>query len=192
MPAPRLDEVRLPELRLPELSRGEIVRALNDARHDVDLARFDPRRLDLPEVQRPRIDDPRSALAKIDLSRVDLPAIDLTKIDLPNAVAVVAKTAGLVRAPRARWPWIVAGVVTVAVVGAAIVASPTVRPRLEEAARRWRARLDARRSGTQDAGSAPSDPGIVAVPIEPSAYAAVASDGPAVELEALAGTEPVA
>ena len=50
MPELRIKEFRMPELHLPEMSRDDISRAIGDATRDVDLSRFDPRRVDLPEV----------------------------------------------------------------------------------------------------------------------------------------------
>jgi hypothetical protein len=121
MPELRLKEVRLPELRLPEMSKDDIARAIGDAR-----------RIDLPEVDLPRID----------LSKVDLP-----RLDVPKAVASATQAAGLVRsARRPRLPFIIGGLVTLALVGFALLNSPAVKPRLAEAARRARERMDERRA----------------------------------------------
>ena len=148
MPELRLREVRLPELSLPEMSRDDIVRAISDARRDIDL----------PDVELP----------KVELPKVDLAKIDLSKVDVAKAVTTAAQAAGIVRRARPRLPLIVAGAIAIAAVGFALVMSPTVRPRLTEAARRWRERLEARRSAAMaevDHATAP-----VAVPVEPAAF----------------------
>ena len=84
MPELRIKEFRMPELHLPEMSRDDISRAIGDATRDVDLSRFDPRRVDLPEVAG-------------DISR------ELSKIDVPKAIAEArGKT-------RSRWPFVAIG-----------------------------------------------------------------------------------
>jgi hypothetical protein len=134
-----LPEVHLPELHLPEMSRDDIVRAVGDARRDIDLSRFDPRRFEMPSFDTP----------KLDLSR-----IDLSKVDVPKTVATAAQAAGLVRATRRpRLPFILGGLVTLAIVGFALANSPVLRPRLEEIARRARQRLDERRAAWRDGES---------------------------------------
>lgn len=168
MPALRLDEVRLPELRLPEMSRDEIVRALSEARPSVDLTRLDPRRNDLPDL--PRIDGPRIDLTRLDLPQIDLPQIDLAKVDIPKAIAAAAQTAGLIRKPRARWPIVIGVLVAVAVAGAVVLTSPRVKPRLAEAARRWRERMEARRDETAIDATERTAREAVAVPVEPTAF----------------------
>jgi hypothetical protein len=161
MPDLRLKEVHLPELRLPEMSREDIARAIGDARRDVDLGRFDPRRMDTPDV--------------------DLPAIDLSRIDLPKAVANASAAIGLARTSRLpripRLPLVIGGLVTLAVVGYAILTSPFVKPRLTEMARRAREMAEERRAARQDADSPRAFDAAVAVPVEPSAYTDTAPDG---------------
>lgn len=137
-----LPEVHLPELHLPEMSRDDIVRAVGDARRDIDLSRLDPRRFEMPAFGAPKMERPR-----IDLSKVDLPRIDLSKVDVPRTVATAAQAAGLVRAARRpRLPFVIGGLVTLAIVGFALANSPVLRPRLEEIARRARQRIDERRA----------------------------------------------
>ena len=139
-----LPEVHLPEFHLPEMSRDDIVRAVGDARRDIDLSRLDPRRFEMPAFDAPKKQRPR-----IDLSR-----IDLSKVDVPRTVATAAQAAGLLRAARRpRLPFILGGLVTLAIVGFALANSPMVRPRLEEIARRARQRLDERRAARRDGES---------------------------------------
>lgn len=126
MPELRLKEVRMPELRLPEMSRDDITRAIGDARAEADLGRFDPRRLDLSEVEIPRV--------------------DLSRIDVPRAVASATQAASMVRARRPRLPFIIGGLITLGLVGFALLNSPAVRPRLAEAARRAKARIEEQRA----------------------------------------------
>lgn len=141
MPELRLREVRLPELRLPEMTREDIVRTIGDARRDLDL------------------------------SAIDLSRVDLSRVDVPRAIASATKAAGLVRATRrSRLPFVLGGLVALGVIGFAILRSPAVRPRVEEAGRRARQAIDERRAAmaTAESDGAAVDP--VAVPIEPDAY----------------------
>ena len=148
MPELRLREVRLPELSLPEMSRDDIVRAISDARRDIDL----------PDVELP----------KVELPKVDLTRIDLSKVDVAKAVTTAAQAAGFVRRARPRWPFLVAGAIAVAAVGFALMTSPAVKPRLTEAARRWRERLAARRAEAMADIDQPAAP--IAIPVEPTAF----------------------
>lgn len=148
MPDLRLDELRLPELKLPEMSRDDIVQAMHDKRRDLDLSRFDPRRID----------------------------IDLPDIDVQKAVSEAAHAAGLVRSSRLpRLPFIIGGLVTVFLVGFAVLTSPKVKPRLEEAARSARSRIDERRARWDAEHGEDLEPrafdAAIAVPVEPSAFA---------------------
>lgn len=176
MPALRLDEVRLPELHLPEMSRDEIVRALSEARPTLDLTRLDPRRSDGPDV--PKLDVPRIDIPRIDLAKVELPQLDLARIDLPKAIAAAAQTAGLFRKPRARWPIVIGVLVAVVVAGAVVLTSPRVKPRLAEAARRWRERMESRRDETAIDAMERTAREAVAVPVEPTAFDDTPSPAP--------------
>ena len=166
MPELRLKEVRLPELHLPEMSREDIVRAIGDARRDIDLTRLDPRRIDRSD--RPATDLPAADLPKLDLPKLDLTRIDLSKVDLTRALATATQAAGLIRASRRpRLPIVVGGIVAVGLIGFAIMTSPVVRPRLADLAQRARRRLEARRAGTTEGLDAETP---VAIPIEPAAF----------------------
>jgi hypothetical protein len=154
MPELRLREVHLPELHLPEMSRDDIARAIGDARRD------------LPDVELPKVDMPKFDMTKVDLS----------KVDVAKAVTTAAQAVGLVRATRRpRLPFVVGGLVVVGLIGAVVVASPVLRPRLTELGRRVRERIDAWRAG-RDSSWESTEPrafdAAVAVPIEPSAFSA--------------------
>jgi hypothetical protein len=148
MPELKIKDVRLPELHLPEMSRGDIVQAVSGARRDIDLSRFDPRKVELPDVE-------------------------LKNIDPRKAITEAAQAAGLVKAPRRqRLPFIVGGLITLGLVGVAIMNSPAIRQRLAEAAQRVKARIDERRAERlgRDLEAHAFD-AAVAVPVETSPYA---------------------
>ncbi len=156
MPDLRLNELRLPELHLPEMSRDDIVQAVNDKRRDIDLSRFDPRRIELPEV-------------------------DLSKIDVQKAMGEAAQAAGIARSSRLpRLPFIIGGLVTLFLVGYAVLTSPRVKPRLDEVARKAKDRFDERRARWDAEHETNLEPrafdAAVAVPVESSAFA---DDAPA-------------
>jgi hypothetical protein len=159
MPALRLREIQLPELHLPEMTRDDIVRAIGDATRDVDIRRLDPRRVELPEV--------------------DLPKVDLSEIDIPKAITTAMDSVRAGRSPRrSRLPFVIGGLVTLALVGFALLSSPMVRPRLSELGKKVKERIDERRAGEAVPGEpeAHAFDAAVAVPIEPSAFA---KDAPA-------------
>lgn len=156
MPRIPLGEVRLPELHLPEMSREQISRALAGIRGDgareaervrteaprLELPDIDLPKVELPKVDVPKVDVTKVELPKVDLSKVDLRKLDLSKVDLPKVVADAAVAAGLVKRRRSRLPFVIAGLVTLAVVGYALLTSPTIRPRIDDAARKLRSRFD--------------------------------------------------
>ena len=192
MPDLRLREVHLPELRLPEMSREDIIRAIGEATRDVDLGRFDPRRVDVPEIEPSPIERAKAQLAKVDLSRVDL-----SKVDLPKVIATAGQAAGVVRATRRpRLPFVIGGLVALGLVGFALLTSPMVRPRLDELGRKARARVDAMREpGSEDVDEpAFESPDVeaVAVAIEPTAFLDAESAPAPVETEVAAEVEATA
>ena len=157
MPTLRIREVRLPELHLPEMSREDISRAIGDATRDIDLSRLDPRGKELPEIELPK---------------VDLKKIDLSGIDLPKAVASASALRGGSR--RSRVPFVIGGLITLGLVGYALMTSPTVRPRLTSLGQRLKERVDERRAAMEarrEAEDAHAFDAAVAVPIEPAAFA---------------------
>lgn len=156
MPDLKIKDIKMPELHLPEMSRNDIVSAMGDARRDLDLSRFDPRKLDLPDV-------------------------DLSKVDVPKAIAEAAAAAGIVRSRRSRLPFIIGGLVTIGLIGFAVMNSSMIKSRLSELARGAKERMDERR--TARLGGSDQEPrafdAAVAVPVESSAYAdATTSDSP--------------
>ncbi|MEX1173438.1 MAG: hypothetical protein WEG56_12605 [Chloroflexota bacterium] len=117
MPTIRLDDVRLPEFHLPEMSRDDITKAIGDARRDVDLSRFDPRKVELPDI-------------------------DLSGVDVPKAIAGAAAAAGLVRPRRAsRRPLVIGAAVVIGLAGFALLMSTGVRSRLAALAAKARERV---------------------------------------------------
>ena len=183
MPDLRLREVHLPELHLPEMSREDIIRAIGDATRDVDLGRFDPRGAGVPEIEPSPIERAKAQLAKVDLSRVDL-----SRVDLPKAIATAGQAVGLVRAPRrSRLPFVIGGLLTLGLVGFALLTSTMVRPRLDELGRKARARIDAMREPGSEDVDAPDfespDVEAVAVAIEPAAFLEVEPETAPVETE---------
>jgi hypothetical protein len=165
MPTLRIREVRLPELHLPEMSRDDIGRAIGDATRDIDLSRLDPRGKDMPEID----------LSKIELPKIDLKKIDLSGIDIPKAVATASAMRGKSR--RSRLPFVVGGLITLGLVGFALMSSPAVRPRLTSLGQRLKEKVDERRAAMdarRDADEAHAFDAAVAVPIERSAFASSA------------------
>jgi len=120
MPTIRREDVRLPELHLPEMSRDDISKAMADAGRDMDLSRFDPRRIDLSKVE-----------------------LDLSRVDLPRAVADAAEATGFVKVRRAsRVPMVVGAAVVIGLVGFALLTRDEVRSRLDALIVRSRERFD--------------------------------------------------
>ena len=160
MPELRLREVRLPELRLPEMTREDIARTIEETIGDV--------RREVDKVELPNVD----------LTKVELPKVDLTKVDIPKAVATVS----LIGRPARRWrlprvPLLIGAVVAVGLVTAAVLSSPSVRPRLQELGRKAKQRMDERMAARDEAyAEAHAFDAAVAVPIQPSVYA---DDAPA-------------
>ncbi len=166
MPTLRIREVRLPELHLPEMSREDISRAIGDATRDIDLSRLDPRGKEMPDIDLPKVD-----LKKIDLSGIDLPKA-VAAIDLQKAVATASAMRGGKR--RSRVPFVVGGLITLGLVGYALMSSPAVRPRLTSLGQRLKERVDERRAAMAargEADEAHAFDAAVAVPIQPSAFA---------------------
>lgn len=161
MPDLSIKGVRKPDLHLPEMSRDDIARALEGARRDVDLTRFDPRRLEMPDF-------------------------DLSKLDVPAAVTSAARSAGLVKQRRSRTPLIIGGLIVAALVAIAAAMSPAIRPKLDAAGRRLRAAVQERRDAMRDEDlfdesddmveDARAFDAAVAVPIEPAAFSADAPE----------------
>jgi hypothetical protein len=178
MPALRLREVQMPELHLPEMSRDDIARVIGDARREVDIRRLDPRHMDLPEIE--------------------MPKVDLSSVDLPKALTNAAEAVGIGRGSRrSRAPFVIGGLITLALIGFALLTSPMVRPRLTELGQKMKQRIDARRSADVEDAEPHAFDAAIAVPIKPAAFA---DDAPAdgtpfggsSDLPAGLGADPVA
>lgn len=120
-----MPEIRLPDVRVPELRLPEMTR------DDITRTLGDVRQ-DLAEIGR-----------DIDLSRIDIPGIDISK---------TAAAAGLARTRRAaRLPIIIGALVTLGIVAWALLNSPSVKPRLQAAAKRARERMESQRAEAAEA-----------------------------------------
>jgi hypothetical protein len=176
---------RFPELKLPEMSRDDIAKALGETRKELGEVRKD-----LNEFRR-EIEIPRLDLTKIDPSKFEMPNVDVAKEirdagkDLRDAGKQMAKNArsaaqdaGLVKRPS-RLPFVIAGAVTLGLVGWALANSPSIRARLRLAAQQIQDKMAERRAEWEN-GMDEAEPrafdASVAVPVEPSAYADSISD----------------
>ena len=142
---------RLPELKLPEMSRDDIAKALGETRKELGEVRKD-----LNEYRR-EVEVPR-----MDLSKIELPNIDIGKEirdarkDLKDAGKYMAKNArsaaqdaGLVKRPS-RLPFVIAGAITIGLVGWALANSPSIKARLQLAAKQMQEKMAARRAEWED------------------------------------------
>jgi hypothetical protein len=182
MPELHLRE-RLPELKLPEMSRDDIAKALGETRKELGEVRKD-----LNEFRR-EIEVPRIDLSKIDASKLEMPNVDIAKElrdarkDLRDAGKHIAKNArsaaqdaGLVKR-TSRLPFVIAGAVTLALVGWALANSPSIKARLRLAAQQVQDRMAERRAmWAQDEAEPRAYDASVAVPVQASAYADATSD----------------
>jgi hypothetical protein len=167
---------RLSELKLPEMSRDDIAKALGEARKELGEVRKD-----LNDFRR-ELEVPRMDMAKVDLSRFEMPNVDLSKEfrdagkDLRDAGKHMAKNArsaaqdaGLVKRPS-RLPFVIAGAVTLGLVGWALANSPTIKARLRLAAQQIRDKMAERRAAWAEDEAHAFD-AAVPLPVQPSAYA---------------------
>jgi hypothetical protein len=139
-------DFRLPELRLPEMSRDDIAKGLGDARKELREVRKDIQAF-RREFEMPRVD----------LTAVEMPQVDMDKVadsakngakQVARGARSAAESAGLVKPTNrvSRTPFILAGLVTIGMVGWALINSPTVKTRLRESAQRARERMAERRT----------------------------------------------
>ena len=167
---------RLPELKLPEMSRDDIAKALGETRKELGEVRKD-----LSEYRR-EVEVPR-----MDLSKIEMPNIDIGKEirdarkDLKDAGKYMAKNArsaaqdaGLVKRPS-RLPFVIAGAITIGLVGWALANSPSIKARLQLAAKQMQEKMAARRAEWEDEDPHAFD-AAVPVPVQPSIYADATSD----------------
>ncbi len=138
------------------------------------------REIQLPELHLPEMSRDDIVRAIGDATRdVELPKVDLPAIDIPTAISNAVEAAGIRRSSRrARLPFVIGGLITLGLVGFALLTSPMVRPRLTELGQKMKQRIDDRRSTGLD-GEDPMSTEAIAVPIEPAAFA---EDRPAEEL----------
>lgn len=151
LPDFKLPDMKIPELRLPEMSRDDIARVMGDARKDLGEIRRD-----LDQMRRD----------------IELPKVDLSRIEVPKAVTHAAVSAGIVQQKPSRWPFAVGAIVTVAVVGVALLRSPALTDRLRDLAGQVRDKVNGMRGQDRHIDPYAFD-AAVPLPIEPSAY----SDG---------------
>ena len=182
MPELHLRE-RLPELKLPEMSRDDIAKALGDTRKELGQVRKDLNDF-RRDFEAPQIDLSKVDLSKIDMSKLEMPNVDVAKEfrdagkDLRDAGKHLAKNArsaaqdaGLVKRPS-RLPFVIAGAVTLGLVGWALANSPSVKARLQQAIRQAQAKMAERRAqwGMDEAEPYAFD-AAATKPVESSTYA---------------------
>jgi len=127
----------------------------------------------LSEIQLPadiRLSDVE--LPKVDLSKVELPKVDLSKVELPTAddvskaIAGAAAAVGLVQQRPRRWPYVVAGAITLAGIGVVAMNWSKVRDWIDRMTARYSRRIDAVQGEDGDATVAFT--AAETMPIEPS------------------------
>jgi X-X-X-Leu-X-X-Gly heptad repeat protein len=151
-------DFRLPELRLPEMSRDDIAKGLGEARKELrdvrkDLQEF-RRDFEMPKVdvtidEAPRLDVAKVVDAGKDAAKQVADGATQMADGAKQGVVQAAQAAGLMKTPatgRSRRPFIVAGAVTLGVLGFALLNSPAMKARLRDSAQRARERMAARRS----------------------------------------------
>ena len=172
---------RIPELRLPEMSRDDIAKALGEARKELGEVRKD-----LNEFRR-ELEVPRMDLSKVDPSKFEMPNVDVAKEirdagkDLRDAGKHMAKNArsaaqdaGLAKRPS-RLPFVIAGAITLGLVGWALANSPSIKARIRMAMQQVQDKMAERRAAWDEDEPRAFD-AAVAVPVQPSAYADATSD----------------
>jgi hypothetical protein len=113
----------------------------------------------LPEMTRDDI-----ARAVEDARRdIRLPDVDLSGIDVPRSLAAAAESAGFITVQRRPGrPLIIAVAIALALIVFAVLASPAVRPKLAEAGRRARTRIDDARAEASSSAAVESIEGEAA------------------------------
>ena len=182
MPELHLRE-RLPELKLPEMSRDDIAKALGDTRKELGQVRKDLNDF-RRDFEAPQIDLSKVDFSKIDMSKFEMPNVDMAKEvrdagkDLRDAGKHLAKNArsaaqdaGLVKRPS-RLPFVIAGAVTLGLVGWALANSPSIKARIRQAIQQAQDKMAERRAAWDEDEAEPhAFDASVAVPVQPSAYA---------------------
>src|SRR5687768_17078643 len=162
---------RPPELKLPEMSRDDIAKALGETRKELGEVRKD-----INEFRR-EVEVPRMELSKIEMPNIDIgKEIRDARKDLRDAGKYMARNAksaaqdaGLVKRPS-RLPFVIAGVITIGLVGWALANSPSIKARLQLAAKQMQEKMAARRAEWEDEDPHAFD-AAVPVPVQPSIYA---------------------
>lgn len=174
---------RLSELKLPEMSRDDIGKALGEARKELGEVRKD-----LNDFRR-ELEVPRMDMSKVDLSKFEMPNVDVAKEfrdarnDLRDAGKHMAKNArsaaqdaGLVKR-TSRLPFVIAGAVTLGLVGWALANSPSIKARIRLAAQQMQDKMAERRvAWAEDEAEPHAFDAAVPVPVQPSVYADATSD----------------
>jgi hypothetical protein len=139
-------DLRLPELRLPEMSRDDIAKALGEARKELRDVRKDLQDF-RREFEMPRVEVTEVEVPKVDVEKVTNGAKQMA-VNAKQSVMDAAEAAGLVKAPagRSRKPFVLAGMVTLGVLGFALLNSPAMKTRLRDGAQRARERMNSRRT----------------------------------------------
>lgn len=187
-------DFRLPELRLPEMSRDDIAKALGEARKELREVRKD-----IEEFRR------EFEMPRVDLTAVEMPQVDMDKVadgakqaskqvadgakkgakQVAKGAREAAESAGLVKPANRlpRGPFVLAGLVTLGLVGWALVNSPSVKTRLRESAQRARERMAARRTAWDLDDDTRAFDAATTAGVKPSAYsdALVSPDSPFTE-----------
>ncbi len=164
---------RLSELKLPEMSRDDIAKALGEARKELGEVRKDlnefRRELEVPRMEMPNVD----VAKEFRDARNDLR--DAGKHMAKNARSA-AQDAGLVKRPS-RIPFVIAGAVTLGLVGWALANSPSIKARLRLAAQQMQDKMAERRAAWDlDEAEPHAFDAAVPVPVQPSTYADATSD----------------
>jgi len=164
---------RLSELKLPEMSRDDIGKALGEARKELGEVRKDlndfRRELEVPRMEMPNVDVGKEFRD----ARKDLR--DAGKHMAKNARSA-AQDAGLVKRPS-RLPFVIAGAVTLGLVGWALANSPSIKARIRLAAQQMQDKMAERRAAwAEDEAEPHAFDAAVPAPVEPSAYADATSD----------------
>ncbi len=164
---------RLSELKLPEMSRDDIGKALGEARKELGEVRKD-----LNDFRR-ELEVPRMDMSKVDVAKEFRDA----RSDLRDAGKHMAKNArsaaqdaGLVKRPS-RIPFVLAGALTLGLVGWALANSPSIKARIRLAAQQMQDKMAERRAAWDEDEAEPrAFDAAVPAPVEPSAYADATSD----------------
>ena len=136
-----------------------------------------------PDLRLPEFDMPNIDLRDVKLPKVDLSEIEMPRIDVGKAVLGAATAAGIVRQRRARWPYLVAAGVAVAVAGWAVMNMDAIRTRLSRASTWAGEQVRTMQSGGRDDYDEPvaftaAVPAPIAHPADISSSSSATTDHP--------------